>query len=274
MQTNEWTKIKYSSSLDLRLLQAYYVQHAYPRHSHDYYVITLIEQGRQSFLHKGARLRTPPGGMILINPDAVHTGEAVDERGFQMRSLYPTIQHMEMVNREMTGHSQGLPFFKEVRIDHPGMRHRFLSLHKALLEDADPLECESRFLWFLTRLIELYGNIPSPAERLGQEKKAIRQARLYLEEHFAQGVSLGQLAEHVALSPYYLLRAFRAQVGMPPHAYLENLRIRAAQRLIERGKPLAEIAMDVGFSNQSHLTNRFKQTIGTTPGQYAKQVRG
>jgi len=273
MPTKEWTKIWYNPQLDLRLLQAYHVEHAYPRHSHDYYVICLIERGRQSFTHQGTKHLTSPGGVILINPDTVHTGEAVDQQGFQMRSLYPTTSHMEMAVFELTGHPRALPFFKEVRIDHPWTMNSLLSLHKAISEEAGPLECESRFLWFLARLIKWYGNIRSSTERLGNEKGAIRQARYYLEEHFAQGVSLNELAAYVALSPYYLLRVFRAEVGMPPHAYLESIRIREAQRLIEGGRPLAEVAAQVGFSNQSHLTHRFKQIIGATPGQYAQQVR-
>ena len=89
----------------------------------------------------------------------------------------------------------------------------------------------------------------------------------------SQGISLTQLAEQVALSPYYLLRAFRAEVGMPPHAYLESVRIRHAQRLIAAGNPLAVIAVEVGFSSQSHFTHRFKQLIGVTPGQYAQGVQ-
>jgi len=273
MQTKEWTRIGYQPQLDLRLLHAYYVEHAYPRHSHDYYVISLIERGRQSFTHQGTKHLTAPGGVILINPDAVHTGEAVDDQGFQMRSLYPTPSHMATAALELTGHHQALPFFKEVRIDDPWAMNSLFSVHKAISEEADPLECESRLLWFLARLIERYGNIPSGTARLRKEKAAIRQARSYLEEHFSQGVSLKELAEHVALSPYYLLRLFLTEVGFPPHAYLESIRIREAQRLIEGGRPLAEVAAQVGFSNQSHLTHRFKQIIGATPGQYAQQMR-
>jgi AraC-like DNA-binding protein len=82
---------------------------------------------------------------------------------------------------------------------------------------------------------------------------------------------LTQLAEHVSLTPYYLLRVFRSEVGMPPHAYLESVRIRHAQRLIAESKSLADVAVEVGFSSQSHLTNRFKRIIGVTPGQYAQQ---
>jgi AraC-like DNA-binding protein len=273
MRSKEWTKIWHHPQLDVGFLHAYYVQHAYPRHSHDYYVICLIERGRQSFTHKGTKFLTPPGGVIFINPGAVHTGEAVDEGGFEMRSLYPRTSHMEMAAFELTGRHQALPFFNEVRVDHPWAMKSVLSLHKAMSEGESTLECESRFVWTLAQLIQRYADVPLTEGQPGKEKKAIEQARTYLDEHFAQGVSLNELAQHVALSPYYLLRVFRAEAGMPPYAYLESVRVRHAQRLIETGKPLAEVAVEVGFSSQSHMTRRFKKIIGATPGQYAQQVR-
>jgi AraC-like DNA-binding protein len=97
--------------------------------------------------------------------------------------------------------------------------------------------------------------------------------RHYIDEHFAENITLNRLAQHVSLSPYYLLRAFRAEVGMPPYAYLESVRIRHTQQLIKTGKPLAEVAAEVGFSSQSHMTRQFKKIIGVTPGQYAQHIR-
>ncbi len=132
---------------------------------------------------------------------------------------------------------------------------------------------KSCFTWTITQLVKRYSDLRISEHPLGKEKNAIERARRYIDECFSQGISLNQLAAHVSLSPYYLLRAFRAEVGMPPHAYLESVRIQQAQRLIEAGKPLAEVAAEVGFSSQSHLTYRFKQIIGVTPGQYAQQVR-
>lgn len=273
MQVKEWTKIWHNTRLGIGLLQAYYVNHAFPRHSHDYYVVCLIRRGRQSFTHQGAKYFTPPGGVILINPGAVHTGEATDEVGFEMVSLYPTTAQMQRLVFELTGRPQVLPFFKDVRIDQRWAGESILALHQALAQETNPLEYETRFTWTLTQLIQRYADVRFTGQRLGQERQAVRRARRYIEEHFAQGISLAQLADHVALSPYYLLRVFRAEVGLPPYAYLESVRIRQAQRLIEAGKPLAEVAAEAGFSSQSHLTFRFKQIIGVTPGQYAQQVR-
>jgi AraC-like DNA-binding protein len=271
MSTYEWSQMRHNTRLDVELLQASYVRHAFPRHSHDYYVICLIERGYQSFTHKGVKHFTPPGGVILINPGAVHTGEAADEQGFQMRSIYPTLAHMQTAVFELTGRHRELPFFKDVRVDYRPTRDSILALHEALSEGAGELECESRFTWTLAQLIKQYADLRYNESRLGKEHKAIQRARRYLDDCFAQGISLTQLAEHVSLSPYYLLRAFRAEVGMPPYAYLESVRIRHAQRLIEAGTPLAQVASEAGFSSQSHLTQRFKRIIGVTPGQYAQQ---
>lgn len=273
MQAKEWTTPGYNAPLGLSFLHAHFVQHAYPRHSHDYYVISLIERGRQSFTHQGARHLTAPGGVILINPDAVHTGEAVDARGFEMRSLYPTAEHMQMAFLELNGRQHGLPYFKEVRVDHPGAMRSVLSLHRALSEGAHELECESRLLSTLGLLIRRYADNYAVEKATGKERRAVQRACDYLNEHFAHGVSLHDLAAYVSLSRYYLLRAFHAEVGMPPYAYLESLRVRRAQRLIESGKPLADVAVEVGFSSQSHMTRRFKKIIGATPGQYAARIK-
>lgn len=270
MQSKEWTKIKHNTHLDVGLLHARFIHYAYPRHSHDYYVISLIEGGRQSFTHKGTKFTTPPGGVILINPETVHTGETVDEQGFELRSIYPTVSHMKMAALELTGRDEVLPFFGDVRVDHPWVSKSILSLHKSLLQDSTTLESESRFVRVLAQLIKRYADTPVTEQKLNNENLAIQKARQYIDDYFAQSISLKNVSGHVALSPYYFLRAFCAEVGMPPHTYLESVRIRHAQRLIRAGKPLAQIAAEVGFSSQSHMTRCFKKIIGVTPGQYAQ----
>jgi AraC-like DNA-binding protein len=135
------------------------------------------------------------------------------------------------------------------------------------------LESESRLLWTMTQLIKRYAHVGSGEGHLGKEKWTIQLVRQYIDEHFTESVSLNTLAQHVSLSPYYLLRAFRAEVGMPPYAYLENVRIRHTQRLIKAGVSLAEVAAEAGFSSQSHMTRQFKKIIGVTPGQYAQHIR-
>ena len=273
MKTKEWTQLWHHTQLDVDLLHAHYVEHAFPRHTHEYYVISLILRGRQSFSHRGVRYDTAPGGLILINPDEPHTGEAVDEAGYEMLCLYPTAAAMQHALAELTGRPQGLPFFKETRVEAPGESAQVAALHHALTRATSPLECESRFTWTLVQLVKRYADVRFQEPPPGRERKAVCEARRYMQERFDQEITLSQLAAHVGFSPYYFLRVFRAEVGMPPYSYLESVRVTQAQQLIKAGKSLAETAVEAGFSSQSHLTSRFKLILGVTPGQYAQQLK-
>ena len=89
-----------------------------------------------------------------------------------------------------------------------------------------------------------------------------------MESHFGDAVSLSTLAEVASLSPFYFARAFNEEIGLPPHAYLEGVRIRRARQLLDRGEDLASVALAAGYCDQSHFTRRFKRFLGITPGQY------
>src|SRR5262249_38141907 len=74
-------------------------------------------------------------------------------------------------------------------------------------------------------------------------------------------------------SPFHFARAFEKEIGLPPHAYLEAVRLRKARELLDRGEPIVEAGLRLGYSDQSHFTNRFKRALGITPGQYIRQRR-
>jgi AraC-like DNA-binding protein len=96
----------------------------------------------------------------------------------------------------------------------------------------------------------------------------IQAAREYLEEHFEKHVSLEELADIAHASPFYLNRIFRQEVGLPPHEYQIQVRIKQAQSFLQAGKSIAETAHLTGFSDQSHLTRFFKRYVGISPGEY------
>ncbi len=148
------------------------------------------------------------------------------------------------------------------------------SLFTAFRGDLHPLEAESRFLLTLAELMKRFGGLKSTGRKSSGEPDAVQQVREYIDANYAQPISLSELADTVHFSRYYLLHIFRKATGMPPHVYLESVRVRNAQRLISAGQPLAQVAYDVGFGSQSHFTQRFKQIIGVTPGVYARQVAG
>lgn len=130
----------------------------------------------------------------------------------------------------------------------------------------------SRTLKPSTSLLSLANGMPLRATN-GRERPAIRAAREYIETHYAEAISIAGLAALVSLSPYHFARVFGREVGLPPHTYLETIRIRNARQSLDRGDTVVSAALSAGFVDQSHLTHRFKRFLGITPGKYAKRNR-
>jgi AraC-like DNA-binding protein len=269
----EWSTLHHDQTLRLDALQAVFTRHAFARHWHDYYVIGLVEDGAQRFWCRRETFLTPRGGLIVLNPGEAHTGEAATGAGgFAYRALYPTVAHFSPLMAAL-GQPDVLPQFPANRIDDPMLAAAFLRLHSELGSEATPIETETRWLALLTQLVSRYAAERPQLPKIGAEPQAIVRAKDYLEAHSSEAVVLIDLSAHVGLSPFHLVRAFRRAVGVPPHSYLESLRIRHAQQLLAAELPLAEIAYTVGYSSQSHFTTRFRRIIGVTPGQFRSQKR-
>src|SRR5262249_16287688 len=100
------------------------------------------------------------------------------------------------------------------------------------------------------------------------EDLAVRRTRQFLEEHYAERVSLLELARLTGLSAYHLNRSFCRKIGMPPHEYQLQTRILRAKAFLRRGRSVSETAALVGFADQSHFTRHFKRSVGVTPGKF------
>ncbi len=90
----------------------------------------------------------------------------------------------------------------------------------------------------------------------------------FVQQHYAESITIGQLADIARLSPSRLSAKFRTEMGMPPYRYICQLRIRAAQHLLATGRPAAEVAAEVGFFDQSHMHRHFKRSCGLTPSHF------
>ncbi|ATW26832.1 helix-turn-helix transcriptional regulator [Candidatus Formimonas warabiya] len=274
MAQKEWRKLWHHAQLNIELYQSFCLKQGFPLHMHDYYVICFIEKGLQSFTYRKTKHLTPTGGIILLNPGEGHTGEPADDQGFEYRALYPTISHMKDVLYELTGRHQDLPFFRKVQVDNFVLAQRIYELHQSLTSTTSTIESESLFLLVLTKLIQQYADVSPQEQAIKKESFAVQKACDYIYDHSSCGITLTELARHVCLSRFYLLRVFHEEKGISPHAFLESIRINHAKHLLEKGYLPIKVASEVGFSDQSHFTNRFKRFIGVTPGQYQKEIRG
>jgi AraC-like DNA-binding protein len=261
---------------DLELLHAHFVTHAFSRHIHETYAIGVIQQGVEAFSYRQEKHFAPAGNVVVIHPGEVHTGYAANETGWTYRMLYPDVSLFQQAmpngkasaNVQATRSDRGIPYFKEAVIKDDYLMGLMLRLHIALEANTSQLEQDSRLLWTIAQLISRHASDRPYFQPIKQESLAIRQVREYLEAYYANNPSLEELASVVNLSPFYLLRTFRKQVGLPPHEYLNQVRLRSAKRLLSQGYAIAKVAQETGFADQSHLTRQFKRMVGVTPGVY------
>lgn len=101
-------------------------------------------------------------------------------------------------------------------------------------------------------------------------RQALRAVEEYIHAHLHQNIALADLADVAHLSEFHFARLFKQTTGLPPHQYVIHQRVERAKRLIVEGRlSLAQIAIDVGFSDQSQLNRHFKRLVGVTPKRFA-----
>ena len=254
----------------LEMLHATYITYAFARHAHEGFGIAIVESGAMEFDYRGASHVAPAGSVVITQPGEMHTGQAVLETGWTYRTLLPATDWLQQAAAELSECSDTIPYFSSPVIHDQRLNQQLISLHRLLETSPSSLEKESCFLWEMTQLIHGYATNPPIAKAVGRENYAVQQVRDYLTSHYTRNISLNELATLVNLNPFRLLRAFRKQVGLPPHAYLNYVRVQRAKRLLATGHPIAEAALATGFSDQSHLHRHFKKMLGVTPGQYVR----
>ncbi|MFI6788001.1 helix-turn-helix domain-containing protein [Nonomuraea sp. NPDC050383] len=99
------------------------------------------------------------------------------------------------------------------------------------------------------------------------------RAREMLHASWTDPPDLQEPAAAAGITPFALLHSFRRAYGLPPHAYVVQLRVRQARKLLEGGMPPAQTAVATGFCDQSHLARHFRRIVGATPRAYQRGVR-
>jgi AraC-like DNA-binding protein len=253
----------------IEALHARFVQHAYRPHSHRTWTIAVVQRGAARFEVDSTRQRADAGELFVLEPEAVHTGMAAVPEGWAYKVLYvePSVLHDWAEGDGPAPRAARWVVFRD-----PALRAALLSAHAALAGEPAGLGVEERVLAAIAGLTpHLRGASARPRHEHG-EHAAVRRARVHLQDRWDQPVSLAELAAVAGLSRFELIRRFRRQNGLTPHAFQRDLRIDHARTMLGDGVPAATVAAACGFADQPHLSRMFKRMVGVTPGAYARAV--
>jgi AraC-like DNA-binding protein len=253
----------------LELLRAQFSAFNFSPHAHEEFTIVVTEVGTALPRFWGAVQRVGAGDVFVLSPGEVHGGGPAEESIWRYRSFYAPAALMQRVVQELTGVDRGVPHFAEEVVNDPATSAMLRRAHRALEEQGSALARQAYLLEALAILAARHAVGKVSVQRIGREHRAVKLAKAYLEALPGENVSLETLARAAGIGPFHLCRVFRQETGLSPHAYHVLVRVRLAKALLMQGIPLAQVAVDAGFSDQAHLTRHFKRTFGVTPGRYA-----
>ena len=239
---------------------------AFPRHAHDEIGIGVLVAGAQRSWSDQGQIEAGTGDIITTNAGEMHDGIPFDgaPRCWRMAYLRPELlaAHLEQ---------PALPeIVRPVIADAQLRGSLLLLLRRAASPNPERLAIEEA----LTHAAALLGARHCNREFRGGRQRfaSLSEALARLQDQPEAPITLEELARLEGLSRFQLLRAFVRQIGVTPHAYQVQLRVRLARRLLAEGHPPAAVAAEAGFADQSHLNRVFRRQIGTTPGQYRRAV--
>ena len=256
------------SSGGVERIEARFFGAAYARHRHDTYAIGVTLAGAQTFWYRGAQRVSLPGQILVLHPDEIHDGGAGDETGLRYRMLYVE----PALLAEALGDGAAPPFLTEPVFDDPALRGVLREALGALDAPLDELDRDDLVGRLARALSRRAGRSARPLAK--PAARPARAARDYLEANANRTVSSVELERATGLDRYALSRHFRALYATSPHRYLLMRRLQRARTLIGAGAPLADVAAETGFADQSHLNRHFKKAFGMPPGRWAALTGG
>jgi len=260
----------YSNTLltQLELVNARFQRQRFSPHVHEGFCIAVVVEGAQQFNREGSQHIAASGQLLLINADQLHDGHSADDTlGCRYHAIYPQAELLQPVVDDLCGPGAGLPWLPPV-VDDPALATTLLQLFHSLQCSDNPLQNETQFIHSIGQLIQRHGKRPCQPQPLRSASTKIQYVRDYLDNYCCHPISLNELSTLVELNPSYLSRLFRRSTGLAPHHYQLVRRIDRARQLIQRGLPLAQVALETGFTDQPHFNRHFKRYTGLTPGRY------
>jgi len=264
--SNETRTVCFDRDLNIEAYNFKGIMQKFPNHFHEYYVIGFIESGQRYLSCKNKEYTIKTGDLNLFNPRDNHTCKQIDGRTLDYRCINIKPNVMRKFTLEITGEDY-LPYFTENVLFHNDLVSSLRELHLMIMQEEKDFKKEEILLLIVEQLIAEYSH--SVAVVASKQPKAeIKVVCDFLENNYMKNITLNDLSDLTGISKYYLLRSFTKQKGISPYSYLETIRISNAKKFLEQQIAPIDVALQTGFTDQSHFTNFFKKLIGLTPKQY------
>jgi AraC-like DNA-binding protein len=234
----------------------------YPKHVHARLIVGALESGSFRISAGGHTYDQPVDAVIAINSFRVHREEW--NHGC-FRALYFSPENLVAAGLCLPNATE--PWFEDPVVHDQALALQVREVHDAV-EHGLPVPVIEAMTTKLLRDL-----CASPAAGVEEPLPApVAAARERIHANLAAPPTMFDLGAAVQRSPYHLIRLFKREIGLPPHAYFDQVRIALAKERLKQGQKLSLTAYELGFCDQSHFTRAFKRSSLVTPGRYLQMV--
>lgn len=246
------------------------------QHCHNHFELIYVAQGHGKYIVESVEYPLAPGTVFLFRPTEYHYVRPERDTPYEryvirFSSAIPidaasTYAMLDRVKVEGNGvYFPAASVSEQVRAQFEllCLEQLFPGKHD---DPASNARSEAMLRSIVSQILTLL-SFERPDKPAKDPDALIANVILYLNEHLSEEISLEETAKHFFVSKYYLCHAFRKQTGSPIFAYLTNKRIAAAQQLLAKGVPAADVAFLVGFHDYSSFYRAYKKLTATAPSR-------
>lgn len=242
---------------------------SYHKHFHEEFSIGLIDEGTTNAWCDGAMLRVEAGRVISFPPLMLHACHP-DAGNWQYKMLFIKPEWFQGLERRELDQLYIPYLLGEGKND---VCRTLIDLTMGtIVGNKEPLEVETALIELIQAFVSQEDNVLQHAYTGKEDPKYVKLMKDYIQEHFTEHIRLEELEKEAGISKFHLLRLFKKGNHLPPHAYQNLLRINHAKIELAKQRPIADIAAEVGFYDQSHFTRMFTRIVGATPRKYAVSI--
>lgn len=260
-----WWRSRYVP--DLRILERGTHAHPYRHHLHEPLKIAWLLSGHAAVTCRGRTWHLRAGDAFLAAPLEPHGGRAFEGTSVSYAALFiPPAILGDILRAAAAGAAPALPGLV--------VQPQALGLYERLLVQLRAAATHTAQIEAVAATLRAFLSSPAAALPAGHllADRAVRRIRFLLDDAIGEPVRIRTIASAVNLHQRYVISLFSRALGIPPHQYLIARRVERARILIGTGRSLSGVAVDTGFTDQSHFTRMFRSTYGCTPRVYQQSA--
>lgn len=266
-KNNRIFKIGELPYLELKYSEAF--QECSQKHYHNLVCFLALKNAHAKVIINDKEIILEKDKLVVINPNEVHYSIS-DEKTKDYYVIYLDRQWYKELQNHIYETDDILALPNEIKNE--DLCNKFFELFDFIYEQNDVIEKELNLLEFLKEVFSSYIN-KDEIIKIDNTTSIAKEFKEYIENNISSKLTLTQISNVLGFSPFHIIRVCKQDFGLSANAYIVNKRVHRAKKLISDGWDIVDAANEVGFYDQSHLSNVFKKVFAITPKAYQKDIQ-